>query len=229
VEDKREIDMSQVLKLNAAWQPIELIPWEDAITLWFAKKVEVIASYKDHVVRSAGDIAKVADTMGLIGAGNLNIHSNTSGTEEWRTAMHMPAVVRLFEFVRPKHRVVFYKPFTRKNLWERDGGRCQYCGCKLSLSQLTYEHVIPKDKGGVCRWENIVAACTGCNSKKRNRTPAEAGMVLIRKPFAPVLAHDYGESVANRFKQMSKAVLSIEEWRSYCYFNVELESEKEPV
>lgn len=220
---------STVLKLSSIWQPIETISWQDAITLWFARKAEIVTTYSDHSLKVGGDILQnVLDLDLPVSESNydvLNIRSNDTGTKEWQTAMNAPAVIRLLHFVRPKHKIVYYKPFTRKNLFIRDGGRCQYCGAKLSLSSLTFEHVVPRSVGGLTRWENIVAACVSCNIKKRNRTPEEAGMRLLSKPVAPILAHDYNENVANKFKALATTVLNREEWKKFVYFNVELESE----
>lgn len=65
---------------------------------------------------------------------------------------------------------------------KRDEYSCQYCGRK---GNLTIDHVIPKSRGGPESWENLVAACHPCNSKKGNRTPDEAKMPLLRKPRRP--------------------------------------------
>ena len=71
---------------------------------------------------------------------------------------------------------------SRKNVLRRDRHRCQYC---RSNDRLTIDHVIPKSRGGKDTWENLVAACVPCNNRKGSRTPEEAGMPLLRKPFRP--------------------------------------------
>lgn len=93
-----------------------------------------------------------------------------------------PAVVRLTEFVR-RHRVRI--AFSRRNVFLRDGHRCQYCDAHLPVSELTTDHVIPRSRGGVTSWDNVVTACGPCNRKKANRTPAQARMTLQRKPERP--------------------------------------------
>ena len=70
-------------------------------------------------------------------------------------------------------------PFNRENILIRDNYTCQYCGRKLPESELTLDHVYPD------MWENIVACCKECNQYKANRTPKEAGMKLLRRPFRP--------------------------------------------
>jgi 5-methylcytosine-specific restriction endonuclease McrA len=94
----------------------------------------------------------------------------------------MPAVVRLLQRVRGKGQAV---KFSRINVATRDSFTCQYCATKLPLSKLTYDHVVPRAQGGRTVWENIVMACYPCNEGKRDRTPAQAGMVLLKKPVKP--------------------------------------------
>ncbi|MBO5947382.1 HNH endonuclease [bacterium] len=76
-------------------------------------------------------------------------------------------------------------PFNRENILIRDNYTCQYCGRKLPESELTLDHVYPKSRKGPDMWENIVACCKECNQYKANRTPKEAGMKLLRRPFRP--------------------------------------------
>lgn len=75
--------------------------------------------------------------------------------------------------------------FSRRNVFARDKDSCQYCGKKCKKEDLNLEHIIPKSRGGGMTWKNIVLSCIPCNDLKRNRTPAEAGMRLIREPFVP--------------------------------------------
>src|SRR5262249_34665904 len=62
---------------------------------------------------------------------------------------------------------------------------CQYCGRRFARAELNLDHVIPRSKGGTSAWENVVCSCHRCNRLKGGRTPAEAGMRLIRHPFRP--------------------------------------------
>lgn len=94
----------------------------------------------------------------------------------------VPAVIRFLG------RAVFRKRqvrFNRYNVWLRDEGKCQYCGCQVSRTGFTYDHVMPQSRLGKTTWDNIVVACGPCNLKKANRTPQEAGMKLRRPPFTP--------------------------------------------
>lgn len=96
--------------------------------------------------------------------------------------MKMPAVVRLRKAVSGMKRSV---KFSRVNVFSRDGFRCQYCGSPRRMGELNYDHVVPRHQGGKTTWENVVSSCYPCNSRKRNRTPEQAGMKLLRRPYRP--------------------------------------------
>jgi 5-methylcytosine-specific restriction endonuclease McrA len=98
-------------------------------------------------------------------------------------SIRLPSVIRLLTFVRPRNPEV---RFTRYNIYLRDKGCCQYCGGRFHLREVTYDHVMPRARGGVATWENIVTCCRSCNLKKGDRTPHEAKMSLIRAPKKPM-------------------------------------------
>ncbi len=74
---------------------------------------------------------------------------------------------------------------TKRGVYQRDHGRCAYCGRLLPLAEASMDHVIPQYLDGPTRWENLVNACRRCNEKKANRTPEQARMPLLFKPFVP--------------------------------------------
>ena len=90
-----------------------------------------------------------------------------------------PTVIKLRRYIKFPYRKV---ELSRKNIMRRDGHECQYCG---SRNHLTIDHVVPRSRGGKDTWENLVTACVACNNKKSNRTPEEAEMPLLNKPFKP--------------------------------------------
>ena len=94
----------------------------------------------------------------------------------------VPRVIRLLWYDRIPNKTV---KFNRRNLFARDRNHCQYCGKRFSTSELSLDHVIPRRMGGNATWTNIVCACLKCNVKKGGRTPAQAGMKLIKKPVKP--------------------------------------------
>ncbi len=97
-------------------------------------------------------------------------------------SVEQPAVVKLVRFVRrQKVRI----SFSRRNVFLRDGFRCQYCGVQLPAQELTCDHVVPRSQGGSSSWENLVTACGPCNRRKGSRTPEQARMKLHKEPRRP--------------------------------------------
>lgn len=205
------------LVLNCAYMPINIVSWQEAVCLWVSNKAEIISSYEDRLLNTGYTYVKRLEKEWK--------HRYDENLENWQTAMNMPSVIRLYEFVRPKKNLKFYKPFTRANLLERDGKKCQYCGHTLTLSKMTFDHVIPKCQGGLTRWENIVCSCLKCNSKKGGKTPSEAGMKLISKPYAPKIADSFDEGMISKLKTVPKLIKN-KHWREFIYFNVEIDEDK---
>lgn len=176
--------MEQTLVLNATFEPLVVVDWQRAITLFYRGKVEIVATH-DREARSVS------------------------------FAFKLPSIVRLLRFVRVRGRDEVV-PFTRSNIYARDGYTCQYCDERFADRDLTFDHVTPQAQGGSKGWANIVTACVPCNRKKGARTPTEAGMTLLRQPKRPTKA-----SVLLRISiGMRTAPAS---WRDYLYWNVELE------
>lgn len=96
--------------------------------------------------------------------------------------MQVPAVIRMKKKTRTRKSSI---KFSRENVLCRDGFQCQYCTGEFHAHELTYDHVLPRSRGGITNWENIVMACYACNTRKANRTPVEAGMPLLRTPRKP--------------------------------------------
>lgn len=94
----------------------------------------------------------------------------------------MPAVVRLKRMPRSTKRGV---KFSRANVYQRDRYCCQYCGERKPVSQLSYDHVVPRAAGGRTVWENITTACKPCNARKDSKTCDEAGMWPLTAPTRP--------------------------------------------
>ena len=174
--------MEQTLLLNATFEPVKVLPWQRAVTLWVQGKVEVIEVH-DRDVRAV------------------------------KFTFKMPSVVRLLKYVRIRRQE--HVPFTRANIYARDGHDCQYCGEHFKSEDLTFDHVIPQTQGGTKSWENIVSACVDCNRRKGGRTPAEAGMTLQRTPSRPTSIVALQVTIG-----MKRAPAN---WHSWLYWNVELD------
>lgn len=106
-----------------------------------------------------------------------------------------------------------YVPFTRANIYPRDGHRCQYCGVEFASEDLTFDHVVPSAQGGRKTWDNIVTACMPCNREKDARTPEQAGMTLKRATKKPASTPALRVTVGLR--------RTPESWRNYLYWNME--------
>ena len=98
-----------------------------------------------------------------------------------RIAMRVPSVIRLVEYRRIPHQT---RALSRKNILLRDRNTCQYCARVLPSAELTLDHVVPRSRGGLSSWENLVACCQECNRSKGNQLLHEAAMKLVREPRA---------------------------------------------
>lgn len=90
---------------------------------------------------------------------------------------------------------------SRRNIFERDGNHCQYCGKRNDQRDMTIDHVLPRSRGGNSTWENMVLACFNCNSRKGNKLPHEANMKLLTKPVKPRWASRQGVKVGAQPKK----------------------------
>lgn len=167
--------MLHVLQLNADYAPMRLIRWERAVELVLDQKVVAIANVEGRFVRSA------------------------------TLALPWPAVIALRRYAQVRGRV----RFASRNVIARDNYTCQYCGLRPRLPdgrpdriQLTMDHVVPRAQArhgtvylpwsrrwvNVTCWENAAASCRACNTRKADRTPAQAGMNLRIYPRVPTAA-----------------------------------------
>lgn len=107
-------------------------------------------------------------------------YDETVGSPSFR--MKIPSVIALREYIPRRER----PSFTRTNLIVlRDRCSCAYCGQKFPANKLTYDHVIPRSMKGRHTWTNVVSACLECNQRKKNRTPEQAKMPLLWRPYEP--------------------------------------------
>jgi 5-methylcytosine-specific restriction endonuclease McrA len=125
-----------------------------------------------------------------------------------RMKMPMPSVIRLLEYRRIPHQT---RALSRKNILLRDRNSCQYCGIVLTSSELTLDHVIPRSRGGLSTWENLVACCHNCNRRKGSQMLHELReMKLIREP-RPFTLHTS--------RSLIRAIGGNDsQWRKYLYY-----------
>jgi 5-methylcytosine-specific restriction endonuclease McrA len=96
-----------------------------------------------------------------------------------RTVFVAPSVIRLVQFVKVPFRTAV--PLNRRAVFARDGNRCQYCFATAE----NIDHVYPRSRGGLHVWENVVAACRACNTRKGDKLLENSGMHLRKRPVAP--------------------------------------------
>ena len=159
-----------IMVLNKSWMPIRIVPAYRAITLIFAGKASAI-DVKDWSVYnwekwSERDPSK--NPYGLVSTPSCEIE--------------LPEIIVLSTYDK-----VFRKNvrLTKRNIYIRDGYRCQYTGKKIKESEADIDHVTPRSKGGMNTWGNMVVCTKEINRMKADRTPEQAGLKLIRKPKKP--------------------------------------------
>ncbi|NIM19811.1 MAG: HNH endonuclease [Candidatus Latescibacteria bacterium] len=126
-------------------------------------------------------------------------------------SMRVPSIVRLVRFIGLNRKEV---KFSRENIYARDRFQCQYCGRRFTPQNLTYDHIIPRSRGGVTEWSNIVTCCIPCNRRKGGKTPEEAGLSLIKRPSKPSWLWSFHSRFAIQNPPPS--------WREYLFWSVEL-------
>jgi 5-methylcytosine-specific restriction endonuclease McrA len=194
---------SEVLVLNRHFQPIHITSVRRA----FVQLYEGIAKAVDREYRTFD-----FESWSTMGAAVHGSHDQLINTP--RMQLRVPRVVLLVSYEKlPRTRV----RFSRLNIYARDANLCQYCGRRFSRTDLNLDHVIPRSKGGLTTWENVVCSCIKCNLKKGGRTPEEAGLRLLHRPVRPKWTPTF--RAPSRF---------YEEWRPFlsaadmAYWNTEL-------
>ena len=128
--------------------------------------------------------------------------------------MRLPSVIALKDYIPSARRPAF----TRFNVFLRDGFSCQYCGDRYPTPELTFDHVIPRSRGGRTTLENVVTACGCCNLRKGSRLPRECAMHPRATPRQPTSweLQDSGRAFPPNYLHRS--------WRDYLYWDSELDS-----
>ena len=171
-----------VLVLNRHFAPVHIISAQRAFCLLWKELAEIL-----DVDEGAFQAFRFEDWCEESTAKRqLGAESGEPIGGDWVHTVHaeieVPRIIRLLRYDRiPRNSV----KFNRRNVFLRDEFRCQYCGQRFATAQLSLDHVVPRSRGGVESWENIVCACLKCNVRKGGRTPVEANMKLLREPVKP--------------------------------------------
>ena len=161
-----------VLVLNRNWQAINTT----TPALAFSQMCTDVATGLDIQGREHMVPVKWSDWLNLPVRDEDGFIGTTSGR------IRIPTVIVLARF----NKVPLKRPrFGARGIWERDEGRCQYTGRKLDRGEGNIDHIVPRSRGGATDWENCVLADKRVNTRKADKTPAEAGLQLLKDPSAP--------------------------------------------
>lgn len=141
----------------------------------------VVVFSKNYLPVSRVNIRRAITLLVTGKAEPLDFSGNGYSVHSPSIVLFVPQEIRLT--MTDAERVWKLPPVNRREVLRRDKYACQYCG---NTKKLTLDHVIPRSKGGKHSWDNVVIACESCNSRKSDRTPAQAGMILRTKPKAPI-------------------------------------------
>ncbi len=181
------LEQLPALALNADFRPLSYFP----LSLW---------SWQETVK------AVFLDRVNVISEYDRTIRSPS-----W--AMRLPSVISLKQYV-PMSRT---PAFTRFNVFLRDRFSCQYCDVSLPTERLTFDHVVPRSRGGRTTWENVITACECCNLRKGNRLPREASVFPRRPPHRPS-----NHQLQANGRAFPPNYLH-ESWRDFLYWDAELD------
>ncbi|RLD64327.1 MAG: HNH endonuclease [Bacteroidetes bacterium] len=191
-----------ILVLNSSYVPIDVANIQRTLKLLFKGKAEVI-SVED------GNFATYNfsswEEVSLFRQATWDKYKNYDYFDNSGNIFGIPKVIRLTGY----NKVPVKLRLTRRNIIMRDDHTCQYCGKKKNLSELNIDHIVPKAQGGRNSWVNLACSCIKCNSHKRDRTPKQAGMKLLRHPKKP--------TIYLMFKRYSEIFLNdkYDEWKSF--------------
>ena len=161
-----------VLVLNRLWQAVNVCTVDRAFALLYTGHAQVV--HEDPHGFNTYTFNEWCDYS--------PIHEEEDMVRTICFRIKIPRIILLSFFDRMPNKEV---KFTRQNVFERDKSTCQYCGIKFDRKEMNLDHVVPRQHGGLTTWKNVVCSCIPCNSRKANRTPAQADMYLIKKPKKP--------------------------------------------
>jgi len=157
-----------ILRLDVSGQPVNWLPWQEAVMMYTRERVCWTAGEK--IIRIRGGFNRMTGLQSILEVNSI-------------IAVKGRAKVNFFNAV---------PPLNNRELFRRDGHMCMYCGQSFNDRELTRDHVVPSSRGGKNAWTNVVTACKPCNNRKGNRMLADTGMELLALPYAP----NYAEYLA---------------------------------
>ncbi len=189
------------LVLNRNWQPVNITPVHRALVMVWNNIAQVVDP-ESYQLYEWGDWAR------------MKPEDEELFVQAVSFRLRVPEVITLKRFDRvPTSSVTF----SRRNIFKRDKYTCQYCGRQPKPDELTIDHVVPRSQGGQSTWNNCVLACMGCNHRKADRTPQQAGLRLRKEPTRPKWNPVY-----------SVHRMRLDSWQKFiseAYWNAELQEE----
>jgi 5-methylcytosine-specific restriction endonuclease McrA len=178
----------KVLKLNRNYFPIGIDTWERVMVGIFSGSL-----IPARVIMEGDEIAEF-DSFKGVGHDedpkntinhwlSLNPKEGENFVQTSHNTIVIPSVVICARYDRIRHRRAIFP--TKRNIWERDDYTCGYTGKRLKKDELSIDHIIPKSRGGMDTWDNLITCNRTLNSQKSNRTPEEHGLSLQWKPTKP--------------------------------------------
>ncbi len=193
-----------VLVLNRGYTAVRVVPVREAFVLLFRQIAEVISVNQGRY--ETFDISSWLEIADLQRQYELSEH-------EWiRAASSYVAAPTIIRITSSNRQPDFQVRLNRRNLFARDRNKCQYCGKKFPVADLSIDHVVPISRGGGNSWENLVCSCVACNTRKGSRTPREAGMRLITRPVQPRHCPDRALSLRRKHYEVWKVFLNEAYW-----------------
>lgn len=168
-----------VLVLNRNWQPVTFMPVQTAIVNVMRDMASILDPVNYYLMPFEEWIE--AHQPVLDDSGDP-VESEKRWIKTSRLWIPAPEVIVLKQYGETPPRKI---TFNRSNLARRDDYLCQYCGKEIGVVKMTIDHVLPRSRGGENSWENCVASCGDCNSRKADKTPKEARMALRKEPVKP--------------------------------------------
>ena len=186
------------LVLNRNWQPVNIATVARALILVWNENARIVDPDTYQLFRWED-------------WSSLSPGEDEPFIQSVRQRLRVPEVIALVNFDQLPTSTV---TFSRRNIFKRDQFMCQYCGCRPKPAELTIDHVVPRAHGGQSSWTNCVLACIDCNHVKRDRTPEQAKMKLMKTPKRPTWNPVY-----------SRHTMRIDSWQKFvsdAYWNTEL-------
>jgi len=199
---------SNVLVLNKHYAAVRVVSAKRAFVMLFKRIAEIIAVEDSQYVSYDFDSWR---EVSQFRAKYQREHHDWVRCVKFELAV--PRIIRLLFYDRLPRQPV---KFNRRNIYARDGNRCQYCGRKFPTNELSLDHVVPRSRGGDTAWSNIVCCCVDCNVRKGGRVPNEAHMRLIAEPTKPK------RSPVITLRLSSEKYASWRQFLDAAYWNVEL-------